>query len=136
MPVGQVTHPAVVVVYSAVLQEAYLRPRRLPREEEPGTYDSWLVMMPLSTWDAPVTLLYCVGRRRRGVLKIADFGLARNFANDNNGKLTNRVITLWYRCVWGGGGGDRLACGMLRPAGCSSQEQTGRARRSAAARCN
>eukprot|EP00879_Flechtneria_rotunda_P027403 GHRR01029353.1.p1 GENE.GHRR01029353.1~~GHRR01029353.1.p1 ORF type:complete len:204 (+),score=51.67 GHRR01029353.1:374-985(+) len=34
---------------------------------------------------------------RKGILKIADFGLARNFATDHNGKLTNRVITLWYR---------------------------------------
>jgi serine/threonine protein kinase len=34
---------------------------------------------------------------RSGTLKIADFGLARNYANDHNGKLTNRVITLWYR---------------------------------------
>lgn len=32
-------------------------------------------------------------------MKIADFGLARNFASDHNGKLTNRVITLWYRRV-------------------------------------
>ncbi|WIA40855.1 hypothetical protein OEZ86_004522 [Tetradesmus obliquus] len=34
---------------------------------------------------------------RTGTLKIADFGLARNYANDHSGKLTNRVITLWYR---------------------------------------
>ncbi|KAA8546812.1 hypothetical protein F0562_003264 [Nyssa sinensis] len=32
-----------------------------------------------------------------GNLKLADFGLARSFANDHNGNLTNRVITLWYR---------------------------------------
>eukprot|EP00246_Nothoceros_aenigmaticus_P013872 TRINITY_DN500_c0_g1_i3.p1 TRINITY_DN500_c0_g1~~TRINITY_DN500_c0_g1_i3.p1 ORF type:complete len:415 (+),score=57.03 TRINITY_DN500_c0_g1_i3:271-1515(+) len=32
-----------------------------------------------------------------GNLKLADFGLARSFSNDNNGVLTNRVITLWYR---------------------------------------
>ncbi|KAG6555828.1 hypothetical protein Mapa_002469 [Marchantia paleacea] len=33
-----------------------------------------------------------------GNLKLADFGLARSFTNDNNGQpLTNRVITLWYR---------------------------------------
>lgn len=32
-----------------------------------------------------------------GNLKLADFGLARFFANDHNGNLTNRVITLWYR---------------------------------------
>lgn len=32
-----------------------------------------------------------------GVLKLADFGLARSFSNDHNGNLTNRVITLWYR---------------------------------------
>lgn len=34
-----------------------------------------------------------------GMLKLADFGLARSFSNDHNGNLTNRVITLWYRCV-------------------------------------
>ncbi|KAL5706950.1 [pyruvate dehydrogenase (acetyl-transferring)] kinase [Ranunculus cassubicifolius] len=33
----------------------------------------------------------------QGNLKLADFGLARFFANDHNGNLTNRVITLWYR---------------------------------------
>ncbi|GMN33783.1 hypothetical protein TIFTF001_004344 [Ficus carica] len=32
-----------------------------------------------------------------GKLKLADFGLARFFANDHDGNLTNRVITLWYR---------------------------------------
>ncbi|KAJ6814679.1 cyclin-dependent kinase C-2 [Iris pallida] len=32
-----------------------------------------------------------------GNLKLADFGLARSFASDHNGNLTNRVITLWYR---------------------------------------
>ncbi|XP_034691934.1 cyclin-dependent kinase C-1-like [Vitis riparia] len=32
-----------------------------------------------------------------GILKLADFGLARSFASDHNGNLTNRVITLWYR---------------------------------------
>ena len=32
-----------------------------------------------------------------GNLKLADFGLARSFANDHNANLTNRVITLWYR---------------------------------------
>ncbi|KAK9692248.1 hypothetical protein RND81_09G251500 [Saponaria officinalis] len=32
-----------------------------------------------------------------GMLKLADFGLARSFSNDHNGNLTNRVITLWYR---------------------------------------
>lgn len=36
---------------------------------------------------------------REGCLKIADFGLARNWHSDQNGKLTNRVITLWYRWV-------------------------------------
>lgn len=34
-----------------------------------------------------------------GMLKLADFGLARSFSSDHNGNLTNRVITLWYRCV-------------------------------------
>ncbi|XP_059641472.1 cyclin-dependent kinase C-1-like isoform X2 [Cornus florida] len=33
----------------------------------------------------------------KGILKLADFGLARSFSNDHNGNLTNRVITLWYR---------------------------------------
>ena len=32
-----------------------------------------------------------------GVLKLADFGLARSFSNDTKSQLTNRVITLWYR---------------------------------------
>ncbi|CAN1249649.1 Cyclin-dependent kinase C-2 [Linum perenne] len=32
-----------------------------------------------------------------GNLKLADFGLARSFSNDENANLTNRVITLWYR---------------------------------------
>lgn len=32
-----------------------------------------------------------------GVLKLADFGLARTFQEKQDGKLTNRVITLWYR---------------------------------------
>ena len=31
-----------------------------------------------------------------GQLKIADFGLARTFS-ENNSQYTNRVITLWYR---------------------------------------
>ncbi|KMT08218.1 hypothetical protein BVRB_6g142360 [Beta vulgaris subsp. vulgaris] len=33
----------------------------------------------------------------KGTLKLADFGLARFFANDDKGNLTNRVISLWYR---------------------------------------
>ncbi|EFJ31297.1 hypothetical protein SELMODRAFT_169412 [Selaginella moellendorffii] len=33
----------------------------------------------------------------KGNLKLADFGLARSFSNDQNALLTNRVITLWYR---------------------------------------
>lgn len=32
-----------------------------------------------------------------GILKLADFGLARSFSSDQNANLTNRVITLWYR---------------------------------------
>ena len=32
-----------------------------------------------------------------GILKLADFGLARSYTTDMGGKLTNRVITLWYR---------------------------------------
>jgi cyclin-dependent kinase 12/13 len=32
-----------------------------------------------------------------GILKLADFGLARSFSYDHNAHLTNRVITLWYR---------------------------------------
>ena len=35
----------------------------------------------------------------RGQLKLADFGLARTFRDREDGKMTNRVITLWYR--WG-----------------------------------
>lgn len=35
----------------------------------------------------------------KGTLKLADFGLARFFANDDKGNLTNRVISLWYRYV-------------------------------------
>eukprot|EP00242_Pyramimonas_sp_CCMP2087_P006856 CAMPEP_0198218084 /NCGR_PEP_ID=MMETSP1445-20131203/67268_1 /TAXON_ID=36898 /ORGANISM="Pyramimonas sp., Strain CCMP2087" /LENGTH=361 /DNA_ID=CAMNT_0043894975 /DNA_START=240 /DNA_END=1322 /DNA_ORIENTATION=- len=33
----------------------------------------------------------------KGVLKLADFGLARPWAQENANALTNRVITLWYR---------------------------------------
>lgn len=34
----------------------------------------------------------------KGILKLADFGLARPFSEAaQGGKLTNRVITLWYR---------------------------------------
>ncbi|GJP52887.1 hypothetical protein CLOM_g11970 [Closterium sp. NIES-68] len=33
----------------------------------------------------------------KGVLKLADFGLARSFNSEASGQLTNRVITLWYR---------------------------------------
>ena len=32
-----------------------------------------------------------------GILKLADFGLARSCASENAKTLTNRVITLWYR---------------------------------------
>jgi cyclin-dependent kinase 12/13 len=32
-----------------------------------------------------------------GILKLADFGLARSCALENSRALTNRVITLWYR---------------------------------------
>ncbi|XP_061343901.1 probable serine/threonine-protein kinase At1g54610 [Gastrolobium bilobum] len=34
---------------------------------------------------------------KRGVLKIADFGLGYSFAIRPEGPLTNRVVTLWYR---------------------------------------
>ena len=34
---------------------------------------------------------------KKGVLKIADFGLAHSFAIKPDGPLTNRVVTLWYR---------------------------------------
>jgi hypothetical protein len=37
----------------------------------------------------------------KGQLKVADFGLARTFRDREDGKMTNRVITLWYRCVVG-----------------------------------
>ncbi|CAL5220168.1 g2134 [Coccomyxa viridis] len=33
----------------------------------------------------------------KGQLKLADFGLARTFRDREDGKMTNRVITLWYR---------------------------------------
>nr|CAI5826988.1 unnamed protein product [Callosobruchus analis] len=33
---------------------------------------------------------------KNGVLKLADFGLARAFSTNKNG-FTNRVVTLWYR---------------------------------------
>ena len=32
-----------------------------------------------------------------GILKIADFGLASYFDNQNKIPLTSRVVTLWYR---------------------------------------
>lgn len=32
-----------------------------------------------------------------GILKLADFGLARSCATETARTLTNRVITLWYR---------------------------------------
>ena len=37
---------------------------------------------------------------KNGVLKLADFGLARAFSACKNGQVnryTNRVVTLWYR---------------------------------------
>ncbi|QCD84778.1 Cdc2-related kinase [Vigna unguiculata] len=34
---------------------------------------------------------------KKGVLKIADFGLANSFAMKPEGPFTNRVVTLWYR---------------------------------------
>ena len=37
---------------------------------------------------------------RDGVLKLADFGLARAFSlakNSQGNRYTNRVVTLWYR---------------------------------------
>lgn len=33
----------------------------------------------------------------KGTVKLADFGLARPYQSDNDSRLTNRVITLWYR---------------------------------------
>ncbi|GJN14321.1 hypothetical protein PR202_gb01131 [Eleusine coracana subsp. coracana] len=67
-----------------------------------------------------------------GILKLADFGLARSFSNDHNGHLTNRVITivvqvdvllaelslLFYlqSCCWEAQNmGQQLTCG---PVGC------------------
>ncbi len=32
-----------------------------------------------------------------GILKLADFGLARETGNPGRDNLTNRVVTLWYR---------------------------------------
>lgn len=55
----------------------------------------------------PSTNKHKTTARREGELKIADFGLARNWHDQQGGKLTNRVITLWYRsvgCLCGGGG--------------------------------
>lgn len=34
---------------------------------------------------------------KRGVLKIADFGLAKSLTTKPKVPLTNRVVTLWYR---------------------------------------
>lgn len=37
---------------------------------------------------------------KNGILKLADFGLARAFSANKNGqpnRYTNRVVTLWYR---------------------------------------
>ena len=34
---------------------------------------------------------------KEGVLKIADFGLARNFKRVNSQNFTVRVVTRWYR---------------------------------------
>lgn len=34
---------------------------------------------------------------RQGILKIADFGLARTYYKRKTGDYTNRVVTLWYR---------------------------------------
>ncbi|KAK7269952.1 hypothetical protein RIF29_22774 [Crotalaria pallida] len=34
---------------------------------------------------------------KRGMLKIADFGLSHSFDINPKGPLTNRVVTLWYR---------------------------------------
>ena len=34
----------------------------------------------------------------QGILKIADFGLARTYQSGRaDGRLTNKVVTLWYR---------------------------------------
>jgi len=37
---------------------------------------------------------------KHGILKLADFGLARAFSipkNESKNRYTNRVVTLWYR---------------------------------------
>jgi serine/threonine protein kinase len=34
---------------------------------------------------------------KNGVVKLADFGLARTYQERQDSRLTNRVITLWYR---------------------------------------
>ena len=67
----------------------------------------------------------------QGQLKLADFGLARMMISHSEmPKFTNRVITLWYRCVAvmhsafmpegtlgrGGGWGAREVCGAVLPA--------------------
>ncbi len=36
---------------------------------------------------------------KNGIVKLADFGLARTYQEKTDARLTNRVITLWYRWV-------------------------------------
>ncbi len=45
-----------------------------------------------------------------GVLKLADFGLARFYAKRHQLDYTNRVITIWYRCPELLLGGDEIWC--------------------------
>jgi serine/threonine protein kinase len=51
----------------------------------------------------------------KGQLKIADFGLARPWAQDHANALTNRVVTLWYRYVRSAHQFARLECVIRWP---------------------
>ena len=48
-----------------------------------------------------ISLLICIGANilvnNRGEVKIADFGLAKTIGPQYSGKLTQRVVTRWYR---------------------------------------
>lgn len=52
-----------------------------------------------STHTQPGSLCLADPSCARSILKLADFGLARTYLDEGSQKMTNRVITLWYR--WG-----------------------------------